>query len=101
MTFRTEVEEELVRRFNVREWNRPGDEYDKIVSQRQPLRATINDLVHSKDSPMTGKVADKTLRDMKRIRKCGVYVGKVYPRNYMAGILIDMSCREDGTALSL
>ena len=65
--------------------------YDKIVSQTQPLRAIIKDLVRSKDSPMTGKVADKILQDMKRIQKCGVYVREVYPRNYMAGLLIDMS----------
>ena len=78
------------RRFNVRDWNRPSDEYDKIVSQRQPLRATIKVLVR-KDIPMTGKVADKILRDVKRMRKCGVYVGEVYPRNYMAGLLIDLS----------
>ena len=91
MTFPAEVEEELARRFNVREWNRPSDEYARIVPQRQPLRATIKDLVRSKDIPMTGKVADKILRDMKRMRKCGVYVGEVYPRNYMAGLLVDLS----------
>ena len=91
MTFPAEFDEELARRFNVREWNRPGDEYDKIVSQRQPLRATIKDLVRSKGIPMTGKVAGKILRDMKRMRKCGVYVGEVYPRNCMAGLLVDMS----------
>ena len=54
------------------------------------MRATIKDLVR-KDIPLTGKVADKILRDMKRMRKCGVYVGEVYPRNYMAGLLVDMS----------
>lgn len=90
MTFPAEDEEELVRRFNVRDWNRPSDEYNKIVSQRQPLRAIIKDLVR-KDIPMTAKVADKILRDMKRMRRYGIYVGEVYPRNYMAGLLVDMS----------
>ena len=90
MTFPAEHEEELGHKFNVSDWNRPSDEYDKIVSQRQPLRAIIKDLVR-KDVPLTGKVADKILRDMKKMRRCGIYVGEVYPRNYMAGLLVDMS----------
>ena len=90
MTFPAEYEEELERRFDVSDWCRPGDEYNKAVSERQPLRAIVKDLVW-KDTPLTGKVADKILRDMKKMRKCGIYVGEVEPRNYMAGLLVDLS----------
>ena len=90
MTFPAEYEEELERRLDVSDWGRPGDEYDKDVSERQPLRAIVKDLVR-KDVPLTGRVADKILRDMKKMRKCGIYVGEVEPRNYMAGLLVDLS----------
>ena len=90
MTFPAEYEEELERRLDVSDWGRPGDEYDKDVSERQPLRAIVKDLVR-KDVPLTGRVADKILRDMKTMRNCGIYVGEVEPRNYMAGLLVDLS----------
>ena len=44
-----------------------------------------------KDVPLTGKVADKILRDTKRMRRCGIYPGDVRPRNYKNGLLVDMS----------
>ena len=50
----------------------------------------MKDLVLA-DVPMTGKVADKTLRDLKRIRRCGVYPGDIHLRNYKAGLLVDLS----------
>ncbi len=45
----------------------------------------------SQDEPLTGKVADKMLRDLKRIRSKGIYIGDVHERNYETGLLVDMS----------
>ena len=83
-------EEQLKREFGVEDWDRPGDEYDKPVSQRQPFRAIVKDLV-LKDIPLTAKVADKMLADLKRMRRSGIYPGDIVLRNYMAGLLVDFS----------
>lgn len=83
-------EAQLEREFGVGDWNRPGDEYDKPASQRQPFRAIVKDLV-LKDIPLTARVADKMLRDLKRIRRVGIYPGDIRTRNYKAGLLIDFS----------
>ena len=83
-------EAQLLREFDVGDWDRPGDEYDKPASQRQPFRAIVKDLV-LKDVPLTAKMADKMLTDLKRIRRIGVYPGDIRSRNYMAGLLIDFS----------
>ena len=44
-----------------------------------------------KDVPLIGKVADKILRDMKRMRRCGVYPRDVHPQNHVGGLLVDLS----------
>ena len=81
-------EEQLEREFGVGDWDRPGDEYDKPVSKRQPLRAIVKDLV-LKDVPLTAKVADKMLTDLKRMRRIGIYPADIVWRNYKAGLLVD------------
>ena len=83
-------EAQLEREFGVGDWDRPGDEYDKPVSQRQPFRAIVKDLI-LKDIPLTAKVADKMLTDLKRIRCVGIYPGDILARNYKAGLLVDFS----------
>ena len=44
-----------------------------------------------KDVPLTGKVADKILRDTKRMRRCGIFPGDIRTRNYKDGLLVDLS----------
>ena len=83
-------EEQWEREFGIVGWDRPGDEYDKPVSQRQPFRAVVKDLV-LKDIPLTAKVADKMLADLKRMRRVGIYPGDIVLRNYKAGLLVDFS----------
>ena len=83
-------EKQLEREFGVQDWDRPGDEYDKPTSQRQPFRAIVKDLV-LKDVTLTAKVADKMLTDLKRMRRIGVYPGDIPLRNYKAGLLVDFS----------
>ena len=57
ITLPASVEEQLKRKFLVSDWDRPGDEYSKPVSQRQPFRAIVKDLIQ-KETPRTGKAAD-------------------------------------------
>jgi Kinetochore Sim4 complex subunit FTA2 len=80
----------LERKFQIWDWDRPGDEYDKPASERQPFRAIVKELIQE-DVPLTAKVADKILRDLRKMRSCGVYPGDIRPRNYKAGLLVDMS----------
>lgn len=43
------------------------------------------------DTPLTDNIADKILRDTKRMRRCGIYPGDVRIRNYKNGLLVDLS----------
>ncbi|KAK0512431.1 hypothetical protein JMJ35_005559 [Cladonia borealis] len=90
ITISADKEDQLEREFDVVDWDRPGEEYDKPVSQRQPFRAIVKDLV-LKDVPLSAKIADKMLTDLRRIRRTGVYPGDIVLRNYKAGLLIDFS----------
>lgn len=90
ITVPAEAEVQLERKFRIWDWDRPGEEYDKPFSQRQPFRAIVKELI-LKDVLLTGKVADRILRDTKRMRRCGIYPGDVRPRNYKNGLLVDMS----------
>ena len=90
ITVPAETEIQLERQFQITDWDRPEEEYERPVSERQPLRALVKDLVRN-DLPLTSKVADKILRDTKRMRRCGVYPGDIRPRNYKNGLLVDFS----------
>ncbi|KAK3169301.1 hypothetical protein OEA41_008684 [Lepraria neglecta] len=90
ITLPASVKEQLKRKFHISDWDRPGDEYSKPVSQRQPFRAIIKDLIQE-DTPLTGKAADKILRDLKKMQRCGIYPGDIRSRNYKAGLLVDLS----------
>ncbi|CAF9911164.1 hypothetical protein IMSHALPRED_009952 [Imshaugia aleurites] len=90
LTFPAEIEAHLKRDFQVQDWNRTGKEYKKPVSERRPIQAIVKDLI-LEDAPLTGKAADKILRDLKKMRSVGVYPLDIRPRNYKAGLLVDMS----------
>ena len=90
ITFPAEIERQLQRDFQVYGWDRSAQDYLKPVSSRQPIRAIVKELV-LQDEPLTGKVADKMLRDLKKMRSKGIYPLDVYERNYKAGLLVDMS----------
>ena len=90
ITISADKEDQIEREFDVVDWDRPGEEYDKPVSQRQPFRAIVKDLV-LRDVPVSAKIADKMLTDLQRIRRTGVYPGDIVLRNYKAGLLIDLS----------
>jgi len=90
MAMPAEREEELKRNFNVDNWNRPADEYAKAPHRRQPFRAIIKDLI-TEDISLTGKVVKIILKDLKRMRKVGVYPTDVQASNYRNGMLLDFS----------
>ncbi|KAL9128407.1 MAG: hypothetical protein Q9217_002898 [Psora testacea] len=90
VTVPAEWEEELRRKFEVDNWNRPHSEYAKAPTRRQPFRAILKDLV-TKDVPFTEKVVRKMLKDLKRIRGVGVYPMDIVARNYRGGLLLDFS----------
>ena len=90
MTISYKQEDLLSRKFGIDYWERPGEDFDVPKPERQPLRAIVKELI-LKDVPLTGRVADRILRDMKRMRRCGVYSADVRPRNYKNGLLVDMS----------
>ena len=91
LTFPAEIEDQLERDFQVDDWYRPSEEYRKPVTLRQPIRATVKEMI-PEDKAITANVADKMLRDSKKMRSKGVYAGDLYERNYRAGLLMDFSC---------
>ena len=89
ITIPAQKEKLFQRKFEIYGWDRPSADCSKPVSERQPLRAIVKELI-LKDVPLTARVADRILRDMKRMRRCGVYSNDVFPRNYKNGLLVDM-----------
>ncbi len=83
-------EEELKRRFNIETWDRPDKECFSPASNKQPFRAIVKDLILD-PVPFTDKQVKKMLRDLKRLRRLGIYPRDVQARNYVGGLLVDMS----------
>ena len=83
-------EEELARRFDVYEWDRPKDDSKLSVSKRQPFRAIVMDLIED-DRPLDEKQLIKMRKDLLKMRKLGVYPQNVRKRNYGGGLLLGFS----------
>ena len=90
ITLPAKREDELKSRFNIEEWDRPGNHYTLPHSRRPPLRAIVKQLIRE-EVPLTQKSAAKMLRDLKSMRRAGVYPIDVHERNYKGGLLVDMS----------
>ena len=90
LTLPATIEDELDRDFGVATWDRPEEDFDKPVSERQPLRATVKELI-SDDVPFNAKDVSKMLRHLRRLRSLGIYPMDVRARNYRAGLLVDFS----------
>lgn len=90
LTVSAKLEDELKRRFHVKNWHRPKSEYEEPVSRRQPFRAIVKTLFLTRLS-MDSKLVGKALRDLKRIRRLKVYIMDIRARNYVAGTLVDLS----------
>lgn len=68
--------------------DRPNDESERIVSQRQPLRAIVKDLIKG-NTPLNEKSLCKVLKDLIKIRKLGVHPQDVRLRNYGGELLLN------------
>ena len=90
LTLPAAIEDELEGKFDVATWDRPEEDFDKSISERQPLRAIVKELIRD-DRPFIAKDVNKMLRDLKRLRRLGVYPIDVRARNYRAGLLVDFS----------
>lgn len=84
-----ETERYLDQKFRVT-WDRPAEDCDKPIAKRQPFRAIVKELI-TDDTPLSQKVVNKMVKDLKEIRALGVYPMDVCRRNYRAGLLVDMS----------
>jgi hypothetical protein len=80
LMFPADKEDELRERFGVTSWDRPHEEYSEPASKREPLRAIVKDLV-TEDVPLTAKTAKKMLRDLRTMRKFGIYNLDIKARN--------------------
>ena len=83
-------EKELKERFKIEDWDRPEDDYVLPINRRPPLRAILKDYL-PQDVPLTRKSAAKMLRDLRMMRRVGVYPMDIRQRNYKGGLLVDMS----------
>ena len=90
LTLPAAIEDELDQKFNVATWDRPDEDLDKSVSERQPLRAIVKELIRN-ELPFTVKDVSKMLHHLKRLRRLGIYPVDVAARNYRAGLLVDFS----------
>ena len=84
------VESELYERFDVSDWDRDEDDYDKSVRTRAAFRAIVKDLV-VEDIPLTPQVLRRMKKDLRKIRKQGIYPTDIKATNYKGGLLIDLS----------
>ena len=83
-------EDFLYDNFYVDQWDRPPEQYDLPVEERQSFRAIVKDLVEEQ-TPFTNIMVDRMLRDLKSLRKIAVFVRDVRRDNYLGGKLIDFS----------
>ncbi len=90
MSIPADKEEELSQKFNIQAWDRPGEEYARPASRRQPFRAVVKDLIRE-PVQLTPRVIKKMLKDLKTMRELGVFPMDVCARNYEGGLLVDMS----------
>lgn len=76
-------EEELARKFNIQTRDRPEEDYANPVSQRQPFRAVVKELVREPVA-LTQKVDQDDAEGLERrcMRELGVYRMDVRARNY-------------------
>ncbi|KAG8533637.1 uncharacterized protein KY384_001378 [Bacidia gigantensis] len=90
LTLSARIEQRLDEQFGHLDWDRPDQDTNKPLSKRQPLNAVVKDLIRD-DISFAAKHVAKMLRDLKKIRRLGVYQCDMAARNYRAGLLVDFS----------
>ena len=84
------TEPELKAKFQVTEWARPAEDYEKPISQRMSFRTIVKDLIRDA-APFAAKNVKSMLVSLKRIRRNGIYNMDIAARNYRGGKLLDFS----------
>ncbi|MCJ1359470.1 MAG: hypothetical protein MMC33_009472 [Icmadophila ericetorum] len=90
MTIPATEEDYFRRKFDVTDWDRPPEEYDLPVSERQSFRAIVKDLIKDKASFRT-KDLNRMVKDLRALRKMPVFVRDIREDNYRGGKLLDFS----------
>ena len=81
--------EELFRsRFTIIDWNRREVDSKRPTSKKEPFRALVKKLINGQEALVN---PSKMLRDLKRLRRAGIYQRDVFTRNYLEGLLVDFS----------
>jgi Kinetochore Sim4 complex subunit FTA2 len=80
----------LARRFGVTEWDRSDEEESLPISQQEPLRALVKELVTS-DTEWTDRVIKWMIKDLKALNRIGIYIQDLSMDNYKGGFLVDFS----------
>ena len=83
-------EDYLSEAFDISDWDRPPEEYDLPVAQRQSFRAIVKDLVED-EAPFRKHMVTRMLKDLIMLRRMGVFVQDVREDNYRGGKLVDFS----------
>ena len=82
----------LEKDFGVSKWDRSAMESTLDPSQRQPFRTPVKDLVEAADNvPTTSRQLSGILRDLRALRRMGVYPMDICARNYRSDRLVDFS----------
>lgn len=82
----------LEKDFGVSKWGRSATESTLSPSQQQPFRALVKDLVEAADGVPTGSgQLSGILRDLRALRRTGVYLIDICARNYRGGRLVDFA----------
>lgn len=80
----------LRNKFHVTDWDRPEEEYDLPVRERQSFRAIVKDLIEDKTSFRT-KHLTRMVMDLRALRKMPLFVRDIREDNYRGGKLLDFS----------
>lgn len=77
-------EAKIRRKFNIKDWNRPGN------NDAKPIRGLVKEFIEQKDAIDTRRRSVRRMRkDLLMIRSAGVYPRDLFARNYRGGLLVD------------
>lgn len=76
--------------FDISDWDRPEEEYDRSIADRQSFRAIIKELV-TDPVPFRKNMVRGMLADLRSLRNMTVFVRDIRADNYCGGKLVDFS----------
>jgi len=76
--------------FDISDWDRPKEEYDRPIADRQSFRAIVKELV-TDPVPFKNNMVRGMLADLRSLRNITVFVRDIRADNYCGGKLVDFS----------